>query len=577
VTSSYFGGINQILLSTIPVDAERVLELGCGEGAFAAEYKSRNPRAQYHAVEIHPASAAVARNRVDRLFEGDFETMDDAELTGDGGGYDVVVMGDVLEHLRDPWRALERVRGLLRPGGYFGCCVPHVGHWTALAELLNGRWPYQDEGLFDRTHLRFFTLDSLTRMLADAGLATQRVRRTELSKREETDRWVDQLGAALEKLGVDRAGFVERASTYQYVVGARRAGDPRPQVVQLAMMAMAPKFLDVRTRLPAAQLGSLPDLVVSYGERRVNVTSMPPGTPRILVQQRPRASTEEVWLETIGGTLNKGWLVVVEFDDHPELFKQLGRGSRGEGISTTLSGAHAVQTSTPALLDAFREHNPEVAAFGNALFQLPPWRERADGPATVFFGALNREGFSGRIAEALAPAIAAHPETEFVVLHDKAFFAALPTERKRFLPAQPYDEYLAAMRACDIALMPLEGTFGERFKSDVKFLEASGAGLASIASPTVYGDTIRHGETGLIAASVEDWPVELARLLDDPGQRRRMARAAWEYARDERMFAYQTRARADWYRSLWARRAELTDALVQRHPGLERYLPPERT
>jgi hypothetical protein len=71
--------------------------------------------------------------------------------------------------------------------------------------------------------------------------------------------------------------------------------------------------------------------------------------------------------------------------------------------------------------------------------------------------------------------------------------------------------------------------------------------------------------------------VELARLLDDPGLRRRMARAAWEYARDERMFAYQTRARADWYRSLWARRAELTDALVQRHPGLQRYLPPERT
>jgi len=234
-----------------------------------------------------------------------------------------------------------------------------------------------------------------------------------------------------------------------------------------------------------------------------------------------------------------------------------------------------VQTSTPALAEAFKPFNTEIRRFENALFALPPFRERGEEAPKVFYGALNRERFSGSIARALTPAIQASPKVEFVVVHDRAFFDALPTQRKRFLPAMPYEAYLRTMGECDIALMPLEGTFGESFKSDIKFLEASGMGLATIASPVVYAETIVDGETGLIAGSERDWAPSLARLLKDRALRAGMARKAWDYVRGERMFAYQTGERRDWYLSLWDRRLELTAALVQRHPKLAEHLPAE--
>jgi hypothetical protein len=224
------------------------------------------------------------------------------------------------------------------------------------------------------------------------------------------------------------------------------------------------------------------------------------------------------------------------------------------------------------LVEAFKPYNPEVALFPNTVFELPPYRDRSAEPPKVFYGALNRERYSARIAEALTPCLKAHPEAEFVVVHDRAFFEGLRTKRKTFLPVLPYAEYTAAMAGCHVALVPLEGTFGESFKSDIKFLEASGLGLATVASPAVYGDTIVHGETGLIAREPQDWPVELGRLLGDPGLRTGLGKRAWDYVRTERMFAYQAGSRRDWYASLWRRREELTAGLLQRNPRLAELL-----
>ena len=98
-----------------------------------------------------------------------------------------------------------------------------------------------------------------------------------------------------------------------------------------------------------------------------------------------------------------------------------------------MTAAHAVQTSTLALGGAYRPHNPEVALFPNCAFELQPFPART-GPLRVFLGALNRERMTGRVAAALAGFCAAHPEAEFAVMHDRAFFDALPTARRLLLP-----------------------------------------------------------------------------------------------------------------------------------------------
>ena len=99
---TYFGNVNPDLLEIIPLTARRVLELGCGEGALAAAYRNRNPKAHYTAIEVHGPSAETAATRVDRLLSADFESMDDGEVMG-GARFDTIVMGDVL-----PTRRISR-------------------------------------------------------------------------------------------------------------------------------------------------------------------------------------------------------------------------------------------------------------------------------------------------------------------------------------------------------------------------------------------------------------------------------------------------------------------------------------
>ena len=569
MSATYYRNVNPDLLGWMPLSARRILEIGCGEGALAAAYRQRNPAAHYTAVEIHPPSAAVARGRVDRLIEADIETMSDAEV---GGPFDLALMGDVLEHLADPARMLARLHRLLAPGGALVVCVPNIAHWSALRELMSGRWPAQDSGLFDRTHLRFFTRESLQEALQGAGFRVLKARpRQFLLDEAEAGRWIPALAEVAGALGLDRVAFESRARTLQYVVAAVKPGPggPAPLTV-IHQVAMAPYLMDARTRLPAAALDAEPLLSVMRDEQELRLKQLPLDQPKILVVQRLAILSRAFWIGSVAQIVAAGWLLVAECDDDPALMARIDpRGTDPGLFDALLASVHAVQTSTERLAARFGAVNPEVAVFPNAAFSLPPLSAPREGPPRVFFGALNREGFSRPVAAALAPAIARFPEAEFVVVHDRAFFEALPTARKTFHKAMPYEAYLDLMGTCDIALMPLEGSEPELAKSDIKFVEASSRGVATIASPAVYGASIRHGETGLIAETVADWPERLGELLADPAMRRRLAEAAYAAVREERMFAHQVARQRDWYRSLWTRRADLNAALIARNPDLE--------
>ena len=88
-----------------------------------------------------------------------------------GDRYDAVLFLDVLEHLRDPESVLRAARGWLRPGGVVLCSLPNVAHWRVRLALARGRFDYADNGLMDRTHLRWFTRASARDLVAGAGYA----------------------------------------------------------------------------------------------------------------------------------------------------------------------------------------------------------------------------------------------------------------------------------------------------------------------------------------------------------------------------------------------------------------------
>lgn len=344
------------------------------------------------------------------------------------------------------------------------------------------------------------------------------------------------------------------------VVGRKAAKWPDPLAVHV--VAFAPELMDIRTRLPATTLRSDPSLRVVYQRPPLRLPPAPPEAPKVLVLQRPAERSLEVWRRSIVHATRRGWPVVIEQDDHPDLIAAAKRQPVAELEWTRLALVHAVQTSTPQLAAVFRPLNPEVAVFPNAVFALgPPPGPR---PRRVFYGAVNRGPFAAKVARSLAPVIRRFPDVEFVVVRDQAVFDALPTNRKTLHPALPYEAYLELMAGCAVSLSPIAAAPHTDTKSDAKFLDAASRGVVTLASPNVYRSTIRHRETGLIAERPEDWPQLLMEVLGDEPFRRRLAEAAYAYVRDERMFVHQIEQRRDWYRSLWARRHELTAALAER-------------
>jgi 2-polyprenyl-3-methyl-5-hydroxy-6-metoxy-1,4-benzoquinol methylase len=142
-----------------------VLELGCSTG-FVSQHFVKNG-CKVTGVEIDEAAAQSARTFCWRVETIDINDPDWIRKVG--GPFDIIVFGDVLEHLLDPIETLRLSRELLRDGGRVVISLPNIAHWTIRLGLLLGNFDYTSTGILDLTHLKFFTLRSASRMIKDAG------------------------------------------------------------------------------------------------------------------------------------------------------------------------------------------------------------------------------------------------------------------------------------------------------------------------------------------------------------------------------------------------------------------------
>jgi len=162
----------------VPREARRILDLGCSSGAVGAALKARQD-AEVVGVELDPDYARDARERLDRVVEAELEALAERDdLEAELGRFDCLLAGDVLEHLRDPWTVLRRTAALLEPGGVAVVSLPNVRHWeTFWALARHGTWPRRPEGIFDESHLRWFTLGDAYGLFTQAGLTVEAVDR----------------------------------------------------------------------------------------------------------------------------------------------------------------------------------------------------------------------------------------------------------------------------------------------------------------------------------------------------------------------------------------------------------------
>lgn len=149
---------------------KRVIDFGCATGYLARLLRARG--CEVVGVEINEKAAKIAEEFCERVIVADLDYVTLTELLPDQK-FDVAVFGDVLEHLRNPWELLEEVRQILTDDGYVVASIPNVGHGAVRLALLKGQFQYEQLGLLDSTHLRFFTRQSVIDLFEQSGYTVE--------------------------------------------------------------------------------------------------------------------------------------------------------------------------------------------------------------------------------------------------------------------------------------------------------------------------------------------------------------------------------------------------------------------
>ncbi len=565
----YFDDYNPDLLPLIPPDAQVILEVGCGTGRLFEAYQRINPGVTWCGLDVNleAVRAAMDRGIVARCVDVERDSIGDWIYVRDA---DALILGDILEHLRDPWKVLKSLSSYVKPGGQVLASIPNVQHWSVILNLLRGEWRYEDDGLLDRTHLRFFTLESIKEMFASAGLQTFDIRGRQIGFNPEAEAARDRLLASGFGEMFGGPEFARQTMVYQYLVRAIRPspivqgfmGDKLiaqspPDVQKLHIHAIGDGTICERPRLhePLAMLSTIPGC--SFG--------LLGKQPQIYIQQRYR----RLDIDAQRRILDDGCLIIAEIDDDPEWLVGLP-----ECDFLPLRAVHAIQTTTEVMAETCRRFNPHVAVFPNQIADLPPPRNHAgeDHPVRIFFGALNRENDWAPIMLALNRVLAECSDFVVHVVHDRAFFDALKTKAKTFHPFCQWEEYRRILHTCDIALLPLENNRVNRHKSDIKFIECAAEGVAVLASNVIYGETNTRLACQRFFSSPAQFEEQLRWMISHPdigmGSRRELAANAYAYVRDHRLLSQHYRRRHEWYLDLFNRREELTRDLLERVPSL---------
>lgn len=146
---------------------QSALEIGCSGGGTGVLCKERLGVKFYAGLELMPEAAEEARQRLDWVGQGNIEEMIAEDRLGElpDRKYDLLLFLDVLEHLYNPWKVLEVTSKMLNPGGLLVGSIPNVGNLYVLWKIMRDQFEYDEEGLLDRTHIRFFTAHTIKKMV----------------------------------------------------------------------------------------------------------------------------------------------------------------------------------------------------------------------------------------------------------------------------------------------------------------------------------------------------------------------------------------------------------------------------
>ncbi|TRD15282.1 methyltransferase domain-containing protein [Palleronia caenipelagi] len=549
---SYYSSVNATLVDLSDPTARIVVELGCGEGAAAKVLKCSNPNRRFIGIEFMPGPAAKARAVFDTVIEGNVEDATtfsalDAALGEDR--IDLLVIGDVLEHLHEPWSVMSAFHKRMSERGRMVLSLPNVSHWSLIFRQLQGDWTYSDSGLLDRTHLRYFTKKTGQDMLRQANWHITSAH-PRVFNHKHRDRVIGALTGIAGDLGISAQRMREELSTLQWVHCASATPESRAYNIHAIGIAGALDSLTtVRLDQPLRTLRAMgrADFQLSRGSFALPHPSARSG---ILLTYRLHPTNEQ-W-DQLDRLLASGWLFVHDVDDHPAYLRAQKRLD-----FRSIREAHAVTVSTEHLADVCRQWNENVFVVPNQIHALAPPELALATPQEprVFFGAVNRsdqwqEGSVDQITT-----FARENRIETTVIADDSFAAQLG-ETAHHLPVQSYQAYRRELAQSDIALLPLRASAFTACKSDLKIIECLASGVVPLCSSYAAAQSKVPTEVLAVAEGPDDWVSELQRLRN-PSVRAKMQAAGYRWVAENRLWAQHGHGLDDLYDRLYKQRSDL--------------------
>jgi 2-polyprenyl-3-methyl-5-hydroxy-6-metoxy-1,4-benzoquinol methylase len=205
--NSYYGFVRLNIIDLIPKSTKHLLDVGCGTGDTGIAAKQQLGLQEVVGIEFYEAAALVAQTKLDRVIVGDIESL---KLDFPQGYFDCVVCADVLEHTKDPWHVLRTLRQLLQDEGVLIASIPNIRHIVPMLQIITDRFEYEESGILDKTHLRFFTLHTIRQMFNETGYLIQQVN---------TNR---SIGWKFKLMNLFSLGLMRQFSIYQFIVVAKK-------------------------------------------------------------------------------------------------------------------------------------------------------------------------------------------------------------------------------------------------------------------------------------------------------------------------------------------------------------------
>ncbi len=291
----------------------------------------------------------------------------------------------------------------------------------------------------------------------------------------------------------------------------------------------------------------------------------------LVIWQRPVPESWQQWSHIVRGIRKRGSLLLLEWDDHPDLFPAEVRQRLQACNTAQLRMVHALHCSCPRLAKALQTFHPHALVVENGVWPVPTLnlaKHRHSGPLRVFLGNLNRLEEHQQLLPGLRRWMANDPNLQLVCAGPTGLEGTLPAQQVEQHRLLAYSTYRQLLASCQLALLPLQRGEPQACKTPIKWLEASAESTAVVAGPELYGPWLDQNSRGLWAQSSEQM-LELAQeLAADAAWRQQLVQNAHAAAADHSL-EQQLIWRQELYRHVWRLMPALDRELVKRWPELK--------